>query len=88
MSDFLQGTILQPKSNRSGEEKGKLSDQVQTKANEIGQNANNVVDDNKVTAAGGDVVGTAKELGAGKCGVDVKETNMGNSIDKAEERWS
>ena len=70
------------------EENEIMADLVQTTANEVGQKANNTVDDNAVTKAGGKAIEEAREMGPKAAEAKIKETNMGDKLEVSENRWS
>lgn len=70
------------------EENEIMADHVQTKANEVGQKAKNVVDDNVATRAGGKAMEEVRELGSKAASQKIKETNMGDKVDESEQRWT
>ena len=65
-----------------------MADLVQTRANEVGQKANNTVDDNVATKAGGNAIEEARETGPKAVEAQIKETNMGDKVEESEKRWS
>ena len=70
------------------EENEVLADRVQTRANEVAQKQpGTVVDDNKATRAGGQAVAEVKEKGVAEVERKIRETNMGDSLEEAEEKW-
>jgi hypothetical protein len=75
-------------SNRGPQEENEIAaDLVQTKANEVGQEAANVVDDNKATSVGGKAVEEVRELGE-KAADKISVTNMGDKVEESEKKWS
>lgn len=80
-------TLLSPGAVGPQDENEIVADRVQTKANEIGQEAKNTVDDNEATRAAGSAAREVREIGDETARQKIKDTNMGDKAKEAGERW-